>query len=255
MPIRPDIEAAGISHVGSVRKNNEDAFKYLAEGGDFWAVVADGCGGENAGEIASNMALEVFTDHISRDRKTGRDPAYVLRDAVIEANRRIVAEQSEGREGMGTTFSALFFRGREVYYVHVGDSRIYRKRAGEFELLTEDHTWVNAQVKAGRLAPEEAETHPNSAWLLRAVGMDDFKAPDVDFFSAAEGDRFLLCTDGIMKCVSDNELSGLMDGEPEQAVQSLIDLCLERGSPDNVTAVILTIRDFGPYDGDTLLGY
>ncbi|RMH54577.1 MAG: serine/threonine-protein phosphatase [Candidatus Hydrogenedentota bacterium] len=238
---------AGLTDIGRVRKNNEDAFKIASLGDDRWVAVADGCGGEAAGEVASSRALEVFEEEISREVQTERDLAFVLRDAVVRANEVLLEEAQGERKGMATTFSALYFRKDLAYSLHVGDSRIYRLQEDRFELLTCDHTWVEYAVQAGRITREEAEHHERAGWLMQALGMAEFRAPDIDFFPVKVGDRFLLCSDGLQKCVSDEEIAqALATGdEPERTCRYLIDQSLARGAPDNVTVVVVYVEGEG----------
>jgi len=253
MAIKPKIDLAFACDTGCVRTNNEDSFKYLDEGNDFWACVADGCGGEAAGEIASRISVDVFAEEVSKNRNSGRDISFVLRDAVVKANKTILeASLEEGREGMGTTFSSIYIRGRNAVIAHAGDSRIYRKREGKFEQLTDDHTWVEAQVRAGKISKSDAENHPNSGLLMRALGMPDFKAPDISFIDCVEGDAFLLSTDGLHRVLTMSDISNYMDMEPAKAVNEMIALSLKRGAPDNVTIIFFKILKFERIEEQTL---
>lgn len=245
MALKPTVVVSGRTDVGKVRKNNEDNYKYLGEGADFWAAVADGCGGEAAGEVASAIAIKTFTDEIGQHRLSKRDISFIMRDAICNANKEILKEaQVDGRNGMGTTFSSIFFRGKNVVIAHVGDSRIYRIRAGEFKQLTKDHTWLSEAIASGKMTEEEAEKHPRAGWLLRAVGMPDFTSPDIDFLDSKPGDIYLLSSDGLHRCMTKDEIAVLMKEEPEAAVNKLIDLALERGSPDNVTVITFRIDGY-----------
>ena len=246
MKIRPVISIFGATDLGCVRTNNEDNFRFGELGTDLFATVADGCGGEAAGEVASALAVQTFQNELSEKHNTDRDIAFVMRDAVIAANKRIItqAEQNVDQKGMGTTFSGLLFRGKEIMIVHVGDSRIYRKRDGELCQMSEDHTWVHEAVKMGKLTPEEAENHPRSSMLLRALGMPNMPPPDLDFLDARTGDTFLICSDGLSNMIRFDEIADALDKVPEPAVNGMIALARERGAPDNITAVVARIDDF-----------
>ncbi len=245
MPVKPRIVVAAASETGCVRANNEDSYKYLEEGFDFWAAVADGCGGEAAGEVASRLAVETFAEEMTRHRDSGRDLPFILRDAVVKANATILeASKEESRDGMGTTFSAVYLRGRTAIVVHAGDSRIYRKRDGAFEQQTQDHTWVQEQVKAGRMTPKQAEEDARGGILMKALGMPDFNAPDVDFLDLRPGDVFCLSSDGLHRVVKLEEISDLMDKDPAQGVNEMISLALKRGAPDNVTIILFRVAGF-----------
>lgn len=253
MALKPIIQIAAGTDRGCVRQNNEDAYRYLADGNDFWAVVADGCGGEAAGEVASRMAVEVFADEIAKHRDSRRDVSFILRDAVVKANRAIIEESKvDGKDGMGTTFSGFYIRGREVFTVHAGDSRIYRKRSGVFEQLTVDHTWVQEQVDRGRLSPEEAENHPRGSVLIKALGIPDFGSPDIDFLEGQENDVLLISSDGLHRVITLPEISEMMELPAEKAVSDLISLSLERGAPDNVTVIMARIEKFQRIEEGTL---
>lgn len=256
MALKPKVEIAALSDVGCVRKNNEDSFRYLAEGDDFWAAIADGCGGEAAGEVASGIAIEIFAAEIAAHRGSGRDVPFILRDAVVKANEAILeASTVEGRRGMGTTFSAYYIRGKNAFVAHAGDSRIYRKRDGVFEQLTVDHTWVHEQVVKGNIKPEDEENHPRSGLLLKALGTADFTAPDIEFLDAQAGDVLLLSSDGLHRVVPVPEIGELMDLPPEEAVRTLVERALRRGSPDNVSVIALRIDGFERREEGTMTGF
>ncbi|MEN6357940.1 MAG: Stp1/IreP family PP2C-type Ser/Thr phosphatase [Armatimonadota bacterium] len=237
--------------LGRVRENNEDKFEFfqpddpdvLATKGSFYAV-ADGMGGHNAGQIASELAL-----------KTAIKAYYADSSPVIEESLRAALQQANAlifdtgraiveRAGMGTTMTALVIRGEEAFIAQVGDSRLYRLRDGKIEQLTEDHSWVNEQVKRGGLSPEEAELSPFRNVITRSLG----NAPNVDVDIYSEqlqvGDKFLLCSDGLSGEVKSNEMADAMKkSAPSQAAQDLVELALERGGRDNTTVLILAIVD------------
>lgn len=239
------IRSHAATDVGCVRKNNEDSFCHSSAGADLWIGVADGCGGEAAGEVASALAVSTFESEIKAKRDSGRDIAFVLRDAVVSANRRILDEAKESsKKGMGTTFSAVFFRGTSATLVHVGDSRIYRRRKGRTERLSEDHTWVNDAIKAGQLKKEDAKNHPRASMLTKALGMPEFDSPDMDIIGVEEGDSFLICSDGLYACVAEHEIDPFMDQDPKDGAARLIALARERGAPDNVTIAIAHVEGF-----------
>lgn len=232
------IDVAAGTDKGCVRANNEDSYRFLTWNGDFWAAVADGCGGEAAGEVASQLAVDVFAEQVEREAQGSRDLPFVLRDAVAHANTTILEYgQKEGHDGMGTTFSAVYCRGGQMISIHAGDSRIYRLRDGAFTQLTEDHTWVQEQVRAGRMTPEQAQTDPRGSVLMKALGAPDFPAPDMDFLDLRPGDTYLLSSDGLHRVVTLAEIADLMGRPPAETVQQLIALSLERGAPDNVTVI------------------
>jgi len=237
--------------LGCVRENNEDKFEFfqpddedvLATKGSFYGV-ADGMGGHAAGQIASELALKTTI------RAYYADPSPMvedsLRGAIQQANAiiydlsRAIAE----RNGMGTTLTALVVRGKEAFVAQVGDSRCYRVRDDSIEQLTEDHSWVNEQVKRGALSQQEAEMSPFKNVITRSIGT----APnvDVDIFTheIEAGDQFLLCSDGLSNEVTADEmLDAMKKGSPSQAAWDLVNLALERGGSDNCTVLILKITD------------
>jgi serine/threonine protein phosphatase PrpC len=242
--------------LGCVRENNEDKFEFfqpddedvLATKGSFYAV-ADGMGGHAAGQIASEIALKTAI------RAYYADPSPMvedsLRSAIQQANGIIydLSRAISERNGMGTTLTALVVRGEEAFIAQVGDSRCYRLRgnriaASRIELLTDDHSWVNEQVKRGALTAEEAGMSPFKNVITRSIG----NAPgvDIDIFTheLEEGDQFLLCSDGLSNEVSSDEMRDAMKtGSPSQAAWDLVNLALEHGGSDNCTVLILKITD------------
>lgn len=236
------LEVGAGTDKGCVRANNEDSYRYLSWNSDFWAAVADGCGGEAAGEVASRLAVEVFADRLEKEAHGPRDLSFVLRDAVAHANQAILDHaRQEGHDGMGTTFTAVYCRGRQMISIHAGDSRLYRVREGVFAQLTEDHTWVQEQVNAGRMTPEQAAVDPRGSVLMKALGAPEFPAPDMDFLEVAPGDVYLISSDGLHRVVTLSEIAEYMKRPAPEAVKELIDLSLKRGAPDNVTVVMFRI--------------
>jgi serine/threonine protein phosphatase PrpC len=237
--------------LGRVRENNEDKFEFfqpstpdvLAKKGSFYAV-ADGMGGHTAGQIASELALKTAIKAYYADSSPVIEES--LRSALQQANALIydTSRAIVERSGMGTTMTALVIRGEDAFIAQVGDSRCYRLRDGRIEQLTEDHSWVNEQVKRGGLSEEEAELSPFRNVITRSLG----NAPNVDVDIFTEelkvGDTFLLCSDGLTGHVKDDEMADVMKkASPSQAAQDLVELALERGGRDNVTVLILSIID------------
>jgi serine/threonine protein phosphatase PrpC len=215
----------------------------LALKGSVYAV-ADGMGGHSAGQIASELALKTTV------RAYYADPSPVveesLRQALQQANALIfdAARAIAERSGMGTTMTSLIIRGEEAFIAQVGDSRCYLLRDGDLRQVTDDHSWVNEQVKRGGLTEEEAAASPFKNVITRSLG----NAPNVDVDVFTEqieiGDVFLLCSDGLTGEVSDDEILGVLSGaSPSQAAWGLVDLALEHGGRDNVTVLIVAVRD------------
>lgn len=236
--------------VGRRRKNNEDACLVDDELG-LW-VVADGMGGQAAGEIASQQAVETVHGMVRQGLNGTRQVAQggversvnherVLESAVQGATYMVfgLAELDRTKSGMGTTLSAMLRVENHVLLAQVGDSRIYRVRQGEAEQLTEDHTLVNWQIQQGIITPEEARTSKQRNVITRAVGNHDYVQVDILRASVEPGDRFLLCSDGLHGYLKGSELPALMELPGAEAVDALIKLANDRGGKDNITCVIV----------------
>lgn len=237
---------AARSDVGLVRQGNEDS----GFAGPQLLLVADGMGGHAAGELASATAIATLASvRPSADETLAMDE---LAECVNEIGDRIAATIADEPEftGMGTTLTGVLWlgaasgadRGSRIGIVHVGDSRAYRLRADELAQLTHDHTYVQTLIDSGRITEEEAAVHPRRSLIMRALdGMNEVEA-DLFILDAQEGDRLLLCSDGLSGVVSAGEIAGhLRVGDPTGCVTRLVDLALERGAPDNVTVVVADI--------------
>ena len=236
------VSAVGRTDVGRRRKHNEDSYLVLPE--EHLFVVADGMGGHAAGEVASAMAVETlldsFRDHTFSGTPVADRPrrADELVRSIEAANRTIFAQASSNDEqaGMGTTIVAARFAPtrQRVYIAHVGDSRCYRLRGGEFKMLTSDHT-MSAWGVRGR----EGEK------LTRAVGIAATVEVDVCEDAPIARDQYLLCSDGLTKMLDDETIGQVLgeNAEPEESVRKLIELANERGGRDNVTAIVIQVHD------------
>jgi|GEM_PF-850847 len=231
---------AHISHPGAVRDHNEDAF--LALGGEGLWVVADGMGGLDDGQWASRiLARELAEAPLSGDLE--RDAATVA-EVVRHANFVIFKESTERQNHIGSTVVALLVRGPRFAVVWAGDSRLYLRRDGALSQVTIDHTQVQQLVDAGYLTRREAADHPMSHVLARAVGTQAELEVDTLIGEVRAGDLFLLCSDGLPRVLDDDEIAHeLESGNPSAMVQRLVDLALERGSPDNVTVLVVGCVD------------
>lgn len=238
--------AAG-SHDGMIREHNEDS----GYAGPRLLAVADGMGGQAAGEVASS---EVISTIVQLDEDIpGSDLLTSLGNAVQRANDqlRVMVEEDPQLEGMGTTLTALLWTGARLGLVHVGDSRAYLLRDGQLSQITQDHTWVQRLVDEGRITEEEATTHPQRSLLMRALGSGDHVEPDLSIREVRAGDRYLLCSDGLSGVVSHQtmeETLGSYQG-PHETVQELIQLALRGGGPDNITCIIADVLDVDGNDG------
>lgn len=238
-------EAAGASDLGRVREGNEDAFYLDAERGVF--VVADGMGGHAAGEIASALAVKSAAEALRQavdDSVPPVDVPGVLAAAFQLAWKRIhQSGQADPRvEGMGTTLTACLVSPEGWCRIgHIGDTRLYRIRNGELELLTHDHTWVQREIDSGRLEPEAAESHPFAHVLTRVLTGDLPPEPDLIAASVLPGDVLLLSTDGLHGLVPTDLLhSEVTRNEPLPAILTrLVTAANERGGRDNITALLV----------------
>ncbi|MEU9440007.1 Stp1/IreP family PP2C-type Ser/Thr phosphatase [Streptomyces sp. NPDC048304] len=241
--------AAG-SHKGMIREGNEDS----GYAGPRLLAIADGMGGQAAGEVASS---EVISTLVTLDDDVpGSDILTSLGTAVQRANDqlRAMVEEDPQLEGMGTTLTALLWTGQRLGLVHVGDSRAYLLRDGVLTQITQDHTWVQRLVDEGRITEEEATTHPQRSLLMRALGSGDHVEPDLSIREVRAGDRYLICSDGLSGVVSHQTLEETLASYqgPQETVQELIQLALRGGGPDNITVIVADVLDLDT--GDTLAG-
>lgn len=225
------------THVGKVRYNNEDSL-IVIEPETF--VVADGMGGAQAGEVASQMLVETVKEFLSET-----PPPYnenLLSRAILVANEKILrlARQNENYHGMGTTATILSLDGKTAYFAHVGDSRIYRLRENLFEQMTEDHSYVETLVRRGELTPEEARVHPMKNVLIQAVGVVENIFVDTANFPVEAGDKFLLCTDGLTNMVDDDSIKKILQSASNPA-DALIDAALLAGGRDNISVIVVGV--------------
>lgn len=233
--------------VGRRRKHNEDAFLCDDELG-LW-VVADGMGGQAAGEVASQQAVETVLEMVRRalraPPKTGQSVNHsrVLESAVQAATYMVygMAEFDRDKAGMGTTLSAMLVSPGGAVLAQVGDSRIYRIRAGAAEQLTEDHTLVNWQLRQGLISEEEARKSRQRNVITRAVGNREYVQVDLIETDVALGDQFLLCSDGLHGYLRPDELPEHVVAGGQAAVDNLVQLANERGGKDNITAVLVEV--------------
>ncbi|MEU1073101.1 MULTISPECIES: Stp1/IreP family PP2C-type Ser/Thr phosphatase [unclassified Streptomyces] len=241
--------AAG-SHKGMIREGNEDS----GYAGPRLLAIADGMGGQAAGEVASS---EVISTLVTLDDDVpGSDILTSLGTAVQRANDqlRMMVEEDPQLEGMGTTLTALLWTGQRLGLVHVGDSRAYLLRDGVLTQITQDHTWVQRLVDEGRITEEEATTHPQRSLLMRALGSGDHVEPDLSIREVRAGDRYLICSDGLSGVVSHQTMEDTLASYqgPQETVQELIQLALRGGGPDNITVIVADVLDVD--SGDTLAG-
>lgn len=251
MEIRPGLELANLTDVGCERDNNEDYFGYFEPDNerDFsrkgrLAVIADGMGGYEGGEIASRLAVEAVREaYLSYP---DGDPASALVSGFVAAHEAIRsrAQMEPQLAGMGTTCTALVILGGEAHFAHVGDSRLYLIRDAKIFQLTHDHTVVDRLIEQGVLTKEDAATHPQRHVLTAALGANKEVSADIspDPIPLQTGDTLVLCTDGLWGQISSGELLSVAgSSQPAQACRHLAELAKARGGPDNITVQILRV--------------
>jgi serine/threonine protein phosphatase PrpC len=243
------------SDTGRQRNANEDS--YFVRAPIF--VVADGMGGAQAGEVASKAAADAFDVDLPEG-----PPERVLRETILSANRRIheLARADPSRAGMGTTLTAAIVDagGEEVAIGHVGDSRAYRLRGAKLEQLTRDHSLVEEMRRKGQLTDAQAEDHPQRSIITRALGPEPEVEPDIQTVSAAPGDVFLICSDGLTTMLGEKQIAKLLAGATSMsaAVRALVDEANRAGGRDNITALAFRLEDAAApqqsHEDPTLIG-
>lgn len=258
------INSFGLTDVGQKRDHNEDCFIENHSLGLF--VVADGMGGHNAGEVASQMAVDIISAEVHKHEKLmatynhgptsklKRQILSMFENSVLKACASIyeTSQRDEATRGMGTTVSALLIVGMSGFLAHVGDSRIYLLRSGDLHHLTMDHTLINEQVKRGLLTAEEAANVTQYRNVItRGVGLLRSVEVDTMHFEIAASDRFLLCSDGLTEYLKDEEIPQMFDQQSlEDVTRRLIALANQRGGKDNITAVTVEIPDLPVSEGE-----
>ncbi|MBO9577771.1 MAG: serine/threonine-protein phosphatase [Microbacteriaceae bacterium] len=235
--------AHAISDVGLTRSNNQDS----GYAGHRLFVVADGMGGHAGGDVASALAIRSLRE-LDREFDSPSEAELALRNGLVEAQEAIADTVAGHPElaGMGTTVSAVALLGDTAVIAHIGDSRVYRFRGGVLEQMTNDHTFVQRLVETGRITAEEAAHHPRRSVLMRVLGDID-QTPEVDTESVGTrpGDRWLICSDGLSSCVAESEIRRILAARhhPSTAAEALLKETLANGAPDNVTIVVVDVRD------------
>jgi PPM family protein phosphatase len=226
---------------GRVRKNNEDKAGAAPELNLF--VLCDGMGGLEAGERASALAVETVLNEVSSAAKTAQPSAEGLSAAIEHANEKIfkMAHDSGLKAGMGSTIVAVQFHGERAIVAHVGDSRVYRLRRGEFSQITDDHSFVAEQVRRGYMTQDEANRSQMQNILIRALGVEPTVAVSTTEELLLDGDMFLLCSDGLTHELNDSQIAGVLgeSASAQEAVDTLVRLANEAGGEDNITAIVI----------------
>ncbi|MDQ3432940.1 MAG: protein phosphatase 2C domain-containing protein, partial [Actinomycetota bacterium] len=241
---------AARSDRGLVRSNNQDS----VYAGPRLLSLADGMGGHVAGEVASKVVIAALAP--LDDDEPGEDLLGQLREATLAGNGAI-AELVAGDpdlDGMGTTLSAVLFAGNRLGLVHVGDSRVYLRRNGQFTQITHDDTFVQSLIDEGRITEDEAATHPQRSLLLKALTGHEVE-PTLTIREARAGDRYLLCSDGLSGPVSHETLGeAIQIPDPQTCADRMIELALRGGGPDNVTVIIADVVDVDYGDNNPIVG-
>jgi protein phosphatase len=239
------VTCAARTDVGLIRSGNEDNYVMIPERGIF--VVADGMGGHAAGEIASAMAVQMISKEIGSFKGLSTDEAAGRLTRAIQAANAAIFERTlseHDKRGMGTTATVLVLHGGNRYMIgQVGDSRAYLQRDGRFHQVTKDHSYVQEQVDAGYLTPEQARTHPYANVITRCVGASGDVVPDIFSGTVRAGDTFLLASDGLTGMVEDDGLMAILQtqGTPERWVDRMVAEANRRGGLDNITAIIVAV--------------
>ena len=228
------------SDVGLVREHNEDSFLLRTP----LFAVCDGMGGHAAGEVASSIAVKVIGEEAPN---TADD---VLLGAAIEAANQAVIEAPQkgiGKPGMGSTASAIFIEGNQMAVAHVGDSRIYLLHHGTLVRITHDHSYVEELVDSGQITADEARNHPSRSVVTRALGSDPEMYADHFTLEVSDGDRIILCSDGLSSMILDDEIESIAISNitPQNAADSLVSAALTAGGADNITVIVVDILDDG----------
>ena len=250
------ISTGGATHVGMVRTNNEDCYRIVPALSLY--VLADGMGGEAHGEIASALAVETVVKHCIEGQENPASPllgeprpglnprSQRLLSAIHLANQKVFqsAEEHPEQEGMGATLTAAWIDDMQLSVGHVGDSRLYLLRTGQLQQLTSDHSLVAEQVRRGILTANEAEQSNLQSVLLRALGTQPEVEVDIEQVPLFPGDVLLLCSDGLTRMVTEPEIAGTLQAEPDpqRAAEKLIEHANEGGGIDNVSVIVVSLK-------------
>lgn len=225
--------------VGCVREHNEDSLVVAPP----LYVVCDGMGGHAAGEVASEIAVNVIAD-----RAPATPDAAALGQAVEEANLAIIqaAREGIGRAGMGCTCTAAMLENERLIVAQVGDSRAYLLHGGTLQQITRDHSLMADFIEAGQITPEEARVHPQRSVITRALGSDPRTQPDLFEINVNTGDRLLICSDGLTSMIEDYEIEDILNRtpDPQIAASKLVNAAIAAGGHDNVTVIVVNVTGF-----------
>ena len=240
------VRSYATSDVGKVRELNEDYFSVsYPEDAIQLFVLADGMGGYNGGEVASQLAVNSVKNYISSNFENAKQTREELLELVKSASQyanMVVYEKSQSSEElkkMGTTLDICLIYQGKAYIAHIGDSRIYRYRKGFFRKLTKDHTYVQELVDVGKITKEESINHPEKNMLMKALGVTPFIEPDVMVKGFMKDDIYLMCSDGLTNMVPEMKITKIIDENPVDSTKLLVQAANDEGGIDNVTAIII----------------
>lgn len=253
MPFQTVLEFASLTDTGLVRAHNEDAVETSSELG--LAILADGMGGYNAGEVASRMCVELISKHIQQKQQSAWIPLISrhtmvasrwINDAICYANERVLKAAHEHPEyvGMGTTIVVAMCHQDKLLVAHVGDSRVYRFRAGELKQITKDHSVLQAQIDAGLISEEQAKFSPIKNLITRAVGAQVDIEVEINGHQLEDGDIYLLCSDGLSDMLSYDQIQRILKQQHTQleiCCQSLVNGANNCGGRDNISVILLKV--------------
>ncbi len=235
------------THIGLVRKNNEDSCFATEKHGCLFAVVADGMGGHSGGEVASRIVIDTAVQFLE-DSDISDFNTDSIKKLLSDANKCVWerALQDKELQGMGSTATLAIIMGRRALIGHVGDSRAYLFRSGKLEQLTKDHSYVQMLIENGYITKEEALRHPHRNIITRAIGAERDVDTDVLTIDLKKGDVILLCSDGLNNAVTDEHICDILLSDEDAAADRLIEESLSSGGTDNITVFIAKM------DGDQL---
>lgn len=259
---KPPIAAHGLSHVGKVREENQDAIHVCRPDDErsahfgYLYAIADGMGGYEHGGIASTLALEKLFESFYTGQPT--QPIQRLRSGIQNANLGVYQAAQRLQARMGTTLTAVCIMGNRAHIAHIGDSRAYLIRNRQATCLTNDHTMVGDLVRMRLLSPDKVRTHNQRSVLNKSLGMELFVQPDITQVEVRHEDRIILCTDGVWSVVQDDDFArlGAVSPDTDTLSKHLIDLALEKDSDDNISAISLHLQRLStqPFAGEQRRG-
>ena len=234
------------THIGLVRKKNEDCCFAAEVSSGFFAIVADGMGGHSGGEVASGIVIDTARALLFNKAPHCLDQDDI-RELLTQANRNVLEKAGENKalKGMGSTATLVFICGTKAIIGHVGDSRAYLFRDAQLSQLTKDHSYVQMLVENGYITQEEALVHPHRNIITRAIGTENDLEPDVWTDELKANDVLLLCSDGLSNAVCDEKIAEILRENIPDAADRLIEASLAAGGPDNVSVVIAQVGGGG----------